>query len=114
MLEDLTLTVLPGDGYTIAGNYITLEQTEEVRVPVNIRVTDPADSLDEGILNVTVLDNTGIEELIESNSLVEKVYPVPAGEYIRFVVNSLYDYSIEIIDITGKIIFEEQYTKIDK
>ena len=108
LLSDLTLTILTGTGYSIAGNDITIEDTQEKSIGVNFRVTDPGDLQDEGVLNVTVLDNTGIEDLIESNSLVEKVYPVPASEYIRFVVNSLYDYTIEIIDITGKIVFEKQ------
>ncbi len=112
--EDLTLTVLPGTGYSIAGNDITINPTQDVIVPVNIRVTDPDDLYDEGILNVTVRDNTGIKDIAESNKLVEKVYPIPAGEYIRFIVNSAYDYNLEIIDITGKTVFQEHYAGSDK
>jgi hypothetical protein len=114
LLSELTLTVLPGTGYSIAGNDVTINATEDKIVGVNVRVTDPGDLLDEGVLNITVLDNTGIKDLIESNKLVDKVYPVPAGEYIRFIVNSTEDYYIELIDITGKSVFEKEFTRNDK
>ena len=56
----------------------------------------------------------GYKDLTESNKLVEKIYPIPANEYIKFVVNPVNDYKIELIDITGKTVFEEQFTKADK
>ena len=112
--EDLTLTVLPGTGYSMAGNDITINETTDIIVPVNIRITDPDDLYDEGVLNVTVGDNTGIEDIVRSDKLVEKVYPIPAGEYIRFNINSVYDYNLEIIDITGKTVFQEEYAANNK
>jgi hypothetical protein len=107
-IADLTLTVLPGTGYSIAGNDITVAETQEVHIAVNFRVADPGDLQDEGVLNVTVLDNTAIEDMAGSNRLVEKIYPVPAGEYVRFVINSVYDYTIEFIDVTGKTVLKEE------
>ena len=113
-IEDLTLTVLPGTGYSIAGNDITLDQTQEVIVPVNIRITDPGDLSDEGIINVTVLDNTGIEDMNRSNRLVENIYPIPASEHLKFVINSTEDFNIELIDITGKSVFKQEFSANDK
>ena len=114
LLSDLTLTVLTGTGYSIAGNDITINETQEVHIGVNFRVTDPGSLSDEGVLNVTVLDNTAIEDIAGANRLVEKVYPVPAGDYIRFVINSVYDYYVEIIDITGKTVFEKHFPQNEK
>jgi hypothetical protein len=107
-IADLTLTVLPGTGYSIAGNDITVNETQETHIEVNFRVTDPGGLQDEGILSVTVLDNTAIEDMAGSNRIVEKIYPVPASEYVRFIINSVYDYTIEFIDVTGKTVLKEE------
>ncbi len=116
LMGDLTLTVLPNPGYySQIGNDITISAGVTDRlVEVNVRVSDLEPLQDEAILYVKVLDFVGIRDLAESNNLVEKIYPVPAGEFIKFVVNPVSDFTIEIIDITGKTVFEEQYTKDDK
>jgi len=113
---DLTLMVLPNPGYySQSGNDITISAGVTDRlVEVNVRVSDLEPLQDEAILYVKVLDFVGLRDLAESNNLVEKIYPVPAGEFIKFVVNPVSDFTIEIIDITGKTVFEEQYTKDNK
>jgi len=119
ILSDLTLTVLPpesGTDYSLSGNNtITISDgVTATSIEVNFRVSDPEMEQDEGILNVTVLDNTGIEDMAQSNGLVEKIYPVPAVNSVKFVINSNYDYEIELIDITGKLVYEQQLTRNDK
>jgi hypothetical protein len=119
IISDLTLTVLPpasGTDYSLSGNntIIISEGVTAQSIEVNFRVSDPEMAQDEGILNVTVLDNTGIEDMVQSNGLVEKIYPVPAVNSVKFVINSNYEYEIELIDITGKVVFEQQFTRNDK
>jgi hypothetical protein len=112
--SELLLTVLPGTGYSIAGNVITVNPTEDKLVGVNVRVEDPGALTDEGVIYVMVLNNVGFKELYRANKLVENIYPIPAGNTVTFVVNSNYDFEIELIDITGKVIYQQKHTRNDK
>ena len=96
-LEDLTLTVLPGTGYSIAENDIIINETLEVLVPVNIRIIDPGSLSDEGVLNVDVLDNTGIEDMVEINT-----NNLGSGIYI-YKVSTKSVYKIGRITISSKL-----------
>lgn len=104
---DLTLTILAGSDYTIAGNSVIVSSSVTAGyLPVNIQVSDPDNATDEGIYEVQIV-LTGIEDMHHSTSLINKVYPSPAVDYVVFEMTPANDLTLQIFDITGTLLFEE-------
>jgi hypothetical protein len=111
LLTQLTLMVLPGTGYSISGNVITINTSTLGVLPINVRVSDGS-LYDEGIYYVKVGEPTGTDDLTNQSGIL-KVYPNPAKEFIVFDFSATEDYNIEIIDITGRTIYKNHVSSND-
>lgn len=106
--DSLVLTVLPGTNYTIAGNTVAINEGVGLGLfPINIRVSDPAGAKDESVYSCKILA-TGIKDLTNSSSLVSNIYPLPASQYVVFEFAPSNAISLQIFDISGKLVIERQ------
>jgi hypothetical protein len=106
--DELTLTVLPGTGYSIAGNTITLSTSTLGLLGVGVRVSD-GDKFDESVYYIKVTESTGIRDLSADASKIVKIYPNPASDHIMFEINSIGEFNIEIINITGRTLYKNNF-----
>jgi hypothetical protein len=74
---------------------------------INVRVSD-GELNDESLYYVEVAELTGIEDIVSVADAVT-TYPNPAKDYIMFEINSVGEFTLELIDITGKIWFKNNY-----
>lgn len=108
---DLTLTILAGSNYTIAGNTVIVSNSAGLGyLPVNIRVSDPDNASDEGVYKLLVVI-TGIGETQYSSSLVKMIYPSPAKDHVVFDLTPGNRLTIEIYDMTGNLVIKETINK---
>ncbi len=106
--NELTLTVLPGSGYSIAGNTITINTSTLGLLGVGVRVSDGS-LFDESVYYVKVTEGSGIRDLSADASEIVKVYPVPAKDHIIFEINSEGVFNIEVINITGRTLYKNKF-----
>jgi len=83
---DLSIEILPGADYEFVGNIINVT-TFRGRLLVNIKVKDLASSSTTFKYVVDVKAGTGIGNLKSTNSLISKVYPVPANNQVYFSIS---------------------------
>ena len=105
LLSQLTLSVLPGTGYSISGNVITINTSTLGLIAVNVRVSDGS-LFDEGVYYVKATEPSGVNDL-NVNSGNIKVYPNPASDFIMFESDTEGTLNIEILDITGKLVYRD-------
>jgi hypothetical protein len=106
--DELTLIVLPGSGYSIAGNTITINTSTLGLLGVGVRVSD-GEEFDESVYYVKVTEGSGIKDFSTDASGIVNVYPVPARDHIIFEINSAGIYNIEIINITGRTVYNNKF-----
>ncbi len=106
-LSELTLIILPGANYSLTENTITIKTSVLGLIKVNVRVEDPGKLKDQDTIYVRVAHPTAIENVSLNDNSMVRVYPIPAQDLINFEILESGNYFLELMDITGKKIYEE-------
>ena len=111
LISDLSLIILPGEGYSLNENSLTVKIGEAGLLKVVVRVEDPDKLKDQDTIVVRVVIPSAIESNLADNNQSVKVYPVPANNRINFKISCSDASRLELLDITGKCVLARELSK---
>jgi hypothetical protein len=110
----LKLIILPGTDYALSGNTITIKTDKIGLINIYVRVEDPGKLKDQDTLFVRVAIPSGEDKILYDNKSIIKVYPTPAKDFIKFEILYPGKYILELIDITGKTVFQKELSTVEE
>jgi len=106
---DLSVIVMPGSGYTPSGDTAKISLSTKGLIHINVRVTDGDRQSITYNAYSRIFGGTGINDLVNTNNLVNKLYPVPANESLTFELNSgNTDLNFELITMQGQTMLKHE------
>jgi hypothetical protein len=106
---DLSVIIFPGAYYTYSGDTAKISANAPGLIHVNIRVSDGELQSLTYAVNVKVFGGTGIKELAQTNSMINRIYPVPARDLVTFEINTAGNsLDFELLTIQGQVIFKDK------
>jgi hypothetical protein len=111
LLSELKLIILPGTDYALSENTITVITDKTGLINVYVRVEDPGKLKDQDTLFVRVAIPSGNGEVQSAGKSIVRIYPSPAQDFVKFEILYLDKYILELIDITGKTVFQKKLSE---
>ena len=108
--DDFVLLLLDGDNYTIDGATVTPDQDFVGTLTIPTKVNDGYDYSDAWDLEIIVGDFVNVND----NNNIISLYPNPVKDELNIILNHSNYSKLQIIDITGKILLDENINKINK
>ena len=104
----LTLIIVNGNGYVVSGNTVTINPGISGELVIAIKISDGASYSNTFNFAVTV-DVANAVPQISTNNLVGKIYPIPASNQLNFQLNSKGNLTVQILDVTGKLVLQKKF-----
>ena len=113
-VSDLSLIIMNGNGYVVSGNTVTVNPGISGELVISVEISDGASysNVFNFAVNVDVVN--AVPQLTADNGIVGNVFPIPATNQLNFQLNSKGNLTVQILDVTGKLVIQKKFENYGK